>query len=517
MDPFILQPSQFRPYIESFNRQDQELYPRFIPNRGAWDFLSQNIPWFDCPDKELELTYYFRWWTFRKHIKQTPQGFVITEFLPDVSWAGKYNTINLTAPVHINEGRWLRDRRFVRGYVNFWWRQGGTINGPRAYANWLTHALWECAKAWGDVDAMADYLPEMADNDHAWRRGWDIPGFGPAEGGAFHVGLHPNGLFFQADNYEGTEYSISGYGYRPLTNSAMCANAAAIAAFARHAGNRQLALQFQAESDRLRQAIHHQLWNADLAFFCTRTPAGEWAAVRELCGYAPWYFGVADKGRDAGWAQIRDSSGFAAPYGPTFPEQRHPDFKLSYEGHECQWNGPSWPLATSMTLTAMANLLNDYPQSTIDVRDYFNTLLCYARSHRRVREDGALLPWIDENLHPYNGDWIARRRYRPKWMADGINVERGKDYNHSTFCDLIITGLVGLRPQLDPVLRINPLLPDNAWDYFCLDGIPYHNGSLTILWDRAGSRYGQGPGLHLFRNGSRLASRPTLGQLQATP
>ena len=115
MDPFILQPSQFRPYIESFNRQDQELYPRFIPNRGAWDFLSQNIPWFDCPDKELELTYYFRWWTFRKHIKQTPQGFVITEFLPDVSWAGKYNTINLTAPVHINEGRWLRDRRFVRG------------------------------------------------------------------------------------------------------------------------------------------------------------------------------------------------------------------------------------------------------------------------------------------------------------------------------------------------------------------------------------------------------------------
>jgi len=28
---------------------------------------------------------------------------------------------------------------------------------------------------------------------------------------------------------------------------------------------------------------------------------------------------------------------------------------------------------------------------------------------------------------------------------DKGGVERGKDYNHSTFCDLIITGLVGLR------------------------------------------------------------------------
>jgi hypothetical protein len=32
-------------------------------------------------------------------------------------------------------------------------------------------------------------------------------------------------------------------------------------------------------------------------------------------------------------------------------------FKVSYHGHECQWNGPSWPMATGSVLTGFANVL----------------------------------------------------------------------------------------------------------------------------------------------------------------
>ena len=46
--------------------------------------------------------------------------------------------------------------------------------------------------------------------------------------------------------------------------------------------------------------------------------------------------------------------GFAAAYGLSFPERRAKGFKIAYEGHECQWNGPSWPFATSIALTALA-------------------------------------------------------------------------------------------------------------------------------------------------------------------
>ena len=80
--------------------------------------------------------------------------------------------------------------------------------------------------------------------------------------------------------------------------------------------------------------------------------------VREQHGFTPWYFNLPDAGEgyETAWKQLMDPKGFYAPFGPTTAEQRHPDFKISYEGHECQWNGPSWPLSTAVTLTALANL-----------------------------------------------------------------------------------------------------------------------------------------------------------------
>ena len=74
--------------------------------------------------------------------------------------------------------------------------------------------------------------------------------------------------------------------------------------------------------------------------------------MRELHGFTPWYFNLPDPTIRVAWKQLMDPQGFFAPFGPTTAEQRHPGFKLAYAGHECQWNGPSWPYATAVTLTA---------------------------------------------------------------------------------------------------------------------------------------------------------------------
>ncbi|MDR1493407.1 MAG: hypothetical protein LBT05_11895, partial [Planctomycetaceae bacterium] len=52
----ILQPQQFKHYIDAFNADDEENVKQFYPNDKAWDFLSQNMPLFDYPDKEIEKT-----------------------------------------------------------------------------------------------------------------------------------------------------------------------------------------------------------------------------------------------------------------------------------------------------------------------------------------------------------------------------------------------------------------------------------------------------------------------------
>src|ERR1700728_1640340 len=90
--PQVLTAASFEHFIDAFNRNDTERNALFIANSNSWDFLKENIPLFDCPDQDINEIYYFRWWTYRKHIKETPAGFIITEFLPEVGWAGKYNS-----------------------------------------------------------------------------------------------------------------------------------------------------------------------------------------------------------------------------------------------------------------------------------------------------------------------------------------------------------------------------------------------------------------------------------------
>ncbi len=675
----VLQPAILDSYVERFNAADAELYPQAVPNARAAEFLRENVPWFECPDPEIERTYHFRWWTFRKHIQETPDGFVITEFLPPVGWASKHNTISCAAGHQLYEGRWLRAGRILDEYTVFWLRKG---TGLHRYSHWLADAIWAryCVNA--NPALPKDLLPDLVQNFRQWEQ----------------ERRDPNGLFWQVDGADGMEVAIGGTGYRATINSYMFGDARAIASIAALAGQEDLAREFGDEAARIKRLVQEKLWDADVQFFKMRKRPAEAGApepplsdVRELYGFTPWYFHLPDAQFSEAWRQLLDPQGFYAPFGPTTAEQRHPQFSVVYRGHECQWNGPSWPYSTSVTLVALANLLNDYQQDAVTKRDYFETLKCYTRSHalreqrlevvgaadrktppgprssadhaelrhtwwspetlgttqwvqyefdRPMRADAVEVywyvdgqgcslpdqwrvlyrdgwawkdvaattygrevdrynrsefaavespafrieatatqgksvgilewrlldgttnlaaratpsasytdkfagrieglhntvlsrtaivtpgevpapdatvlasldrrPWIDENLNPYTGDWIARSLLRERKQAP---EERGKDYNHSSYCDLIITGLVGLRPRADETVEVNPLAPED-WPYFALDRIAYHGRTLTILWDRTGQRYGRGRGLRVLADGREIAAADQLTRVE---
>ena len=507
--PAVLRSDSLRTHVEGFNRTDESHGGQKIPNAEAANWMAANVPLFECPDKAIEEIYHFRWWTFRKHIKDTPDGLVITEFLPQVSWSGKHNTISCPAGHHFREGRWIRDGKYLDGYSEFWFRKGGA---PRRYSFWAADSMLQRALVLGDFSKAIELLPDLIANYEAWERDK----------------LAADGLFWQIDDRDGMEVSIGGAGSggkgkRPTINSYMYGDAVAIAEIARRAGKADIGEKFSGKAASLRRLVQERLWDDDAAFFKVLpfAEAAELVDVRELHGFTPWYFGLPEKGKgyETAWKQLTDSGGFKAPFGPTTAEQRHPKFAVSYTGHECQWNGPSWPFATSVTLTALANVLNDYPQDAIGAADYFEALQTFTKSHRLKRDDATVVPWIDENLNPSTGDWIARTRLKAwkdgTWDPGKGGVERGKDYNHSTYCDLIITGLIGLRPRADQVVEVNPLLPAGKWDWFCLDGVPYHGRMLTILYDKEGTKYRKGKGLRILADGVEIGASETLGRLTA--
>ncbi len=491
--PAVLKAETFKHYIDSFNANDRELYPSYIPNADAWSFLQNNIPLLDCPDKDIESTYYFRWWTYRKHIKKTSDGFVITEFLPDVPWAGKDNTISCAAGHHIYEGRWLADPKYLDDYSMFWFPKGGE---PRRYSFWAADSLWSRYLVSGDAGLIKNLMPDLITNYQGWEKE--------------HLGA--NGLFWQSDDRDGMEMSIGGRanqdGYRPTINSYMYGDAVAISKIAAVAGQPDVAVLYKSKAAALKKQILQTLWDKPAQFFeVLPRDKSSLADVRELHGYTPWYFNLPDSDKSAAWKLLMDPQGFYAPFGPTTAEQRDPHFAISYSGHECQWNGPGWPYATSITLTAMANLLNNYRQDAVSRKDYFNLLKIYTKSQHLELADGRVVSWIDEDLDPRTGVWIARRLLKERKSEI---PERGKDYNHSTYCDLIITGLVGLRPAADDTVTVNPMVPDGAWSYFCLDNVHYHGHVLTIIYDKTGARYGKGKGLRILADGKQIAASSRL-------
>lgn len=497
-------------YVEKFNRNDEEIFTQMIPDDQAAEWIRREAPYFECPDQTMEEAYYFRWWVFRKHIKQTEEGRIITEFLPKVPWAGAYNSINCANGHHLAEARWLKnDRGLALEYVDFWLRGSGN---EYSYSSWIAAAVYELALVRGDKNPAVGYLDDL------------VRFYETVEDRQ----LTEYGLFWSDDDRDAMERSISGKGLRPTLNSYMYANALAIARISGWAGRTELQRQYQAKADRLKEKILSLLWDRKDQFFKvipmeekhTRPVSLDFSEipkehnVREEIGYIPWGMGILENDCGGAWKYLMDSHYFKTPYGPATAERNHPYFMKPASDHECLWNGPVWPFATTQTLNSMIRLLQNGSSKYVNQADFVELLKAYAQSHRRIREDGETVSWLDENIDPDTGEWLSRKILKGwNWREDKGGYERGKDYNHSAFCDLVIRGICGIWMTEGDELIIEPLLLDGVWDYFMLDELPYHGHSLTIAYDKDGSRYGKGAGLWIASDGKMKASADRIKRL----
>ncbi|HYE53928.1 MAG TPA: glycosyl hydrolase family 65 protein [Chitinophagaceae bacterium] len=480
--PAVLRAASFKHYVDYFNTMEDENIRQAIPNDSAWWWMQQNIPLFECPQQNFEEIFYYRWWTLRKHIKRTEKGFVLTEFLVQRSYADKYNLISSGLGHHIYEARWLHNQQYLDNNIHVWYRgnNGKAMNKLRAYSSWNIDALYNRYLVNNDRSFITDLLSDLEADYAAWENDRRLP----------------SGLYWQYDVRDAMEETISGgrreKNARPSINSYMYGNAKALSAIHRLAGNPGKASVYSAKADSIRHLVQSKLWNASHNFFEVWKEADSSANVREAIGFMPWYFNMADERFNVAWKYAVDEKTFRAPFGLTTADRSHPQFR-THGCCNCEWDGAVWPFATAQTLTGMANLLNNYRQDIVADSSYFNLLETYVESqYYRGR------PYIGEYLDEKTGFWLKG------------DQERSRYYNHSTFNDLVITGLVGLRPAEGDVITVNPLLPDNTWDWFCLDNVLYHGKIVTIIWDKTGQKYKKGQGLSVWVNGKKVAESSKL-------
>jgi hypothetical protein len=483
----ILKAEDFKHYVEYFNRMEDEPIVQAIPNAESWEWMQSNIPLFSCPQDNFEEMWYFRWWSLRKGIRETPVGYVINEFLVERSYADKYNLIACALGHHVYETRWLHDSKFLDQYLHVWYRgnDGAPMKKLRNFSSWTAYAVYNRYLADGDKEFMLDMLPDLEQDYKNWESDHRLP----------------DGMYWQADVQDGMEESVSGgrriKNARPTINSYMYGNALALSKMFSLSGDNQKSTLYAAKADTLKDLVQNNLWHPERKFFETRWVNGQLAQAREAIGYIPWYFNLPEQGKnyEEAWLQVKDPEGFLAPYGLTTAERRHPEFRTRGVG-KCEWDGAVWPFASSQTMTAMANVLNNYEQNYVDKATYYELMNLYVESqYHRGR------PYIGEYLDEVTGYWLKGDQLRSRY------------YNHSTFADLIITGLMGLRPGEDDILEINPLIPDEQWNWFCLDNLMYHGKNIAIVWDSTGKKFKKGQGLLIFCNGKKVAQAASLGKI----
>ncbi|MXV15187.1 MGH1-like glycoside hydrolase domain-containing protein [Hufsiella ginkgonis] len=486
----LINTAQLKPYIDSFNAEDPEAVKNFISNDQSLAWLSANIPLFDCPDSAIQKVYYYRWWTFRKHLKQTPEGFIFTEFITPVNHAGKYNAVSSALGHQVFEGRWLRDPKYISDYISFWLYVDPKHTKPvfHGFSSWVDYAVYHLYLVNLDKSFVQKNLAAL-DADYAR---WETEK------------REPGGLFWQFDVKDAMEESISGSrkdkNVRPTINSYMYGNAMALSAMAKLTGDDNLQKKYAEKAADLKSKTDAQLWDNNASFYKVKFEKGGFSDAREEIGFIPWYFNLPeDKAAYAKqWSQLLDPAGFNAPWGITTAERRHPLFRTHGSGHGCEWDGAVWPFATTQTLKGLANLLTDYKvHGKMNAAVYYNELHKYAMSHQM----GGKI-YIGEYQDEKNGEWLK-----------GDNP-RSRFYNHSGFADLVINDLVGLKARPDDILEINPLIPQGEWDWFCLDKVRYHGKDISILWDKTGRKYGKGKGFRLFADGREIYSGKKVSHVQ---
>jgi hypothetical protein len=476
----------------------------------------RNIPFLEIDDPQIQEVYYYRWKVFRSHIREIgPEGTTVLEFLDNVPWARQpFTDLNDSASFHILEGRWLRNPAVIDSLIDHLYAGGGN---DRHFSESIAAATESRTRVTGDPAPGLRHLAEMRAiydqwDDHFDRaRGlyWIEPLLDATE--YTIASIDASGAGFTSDPSPDQSHNgfTGGFAFRPSINSYQYANALAIARFAALAGIPKVAADYSRKAGDLRTAVLEQLWNPALNHFVDRyqrstaqVTAGDFIRGRELVGYVPWAFGLPPPETDlnahfsAAWTHVLAPQEFAGAYGLRTVEPSYPRYLVQYRYEaatgkpECQWNGPSWPFQTSQVLTGLASLLEDYSQTVITTADYLRLLRQYTRQH--LVSGGE--PDIQEDYNPDTG--------KPM-----VGLARSHHYEHSTYVDLILNGLIGIRPRPDEFLEIAPLIPLERSNeggpirYFALQNLSYHGHDVGIFYDRDGDRYAAGRGLSVFVDG----------------
>jgi hypothetical protein len=530
LDAVLKVPEVHNAIVRPEDQDSRDLVAEQVRAYHAW--FDANVPYFDCSDPWVRKMYAHRAYVLRKNMLDPKLGRMRWPTQSEGRWRSTWypNVISYGAGHQIREARWLRDPKYWEGHLRTWAKNEKadgvypshiTPKGPSdgQYTDWITSTAWDGHLVHPDKAFLAQVVEKLAANVRGWQKDYDPDGDGLLRVDShWWTGMEYQPSFFAFSDYKPSKdfdqperpvslerVDLTAYNY---------GNAVAVARIYRALGQPEKAEEFEALASRIASAVMAKMWQPARRFFYSLRAGDDAVAdVKEVIGVYPFYFGMVPwgKGYESAWSSILDPKQFWTTWPVASASKECPAYSQANWPEDgraagCMWNGPTWPHANSLVMTAMAQTLRatrdrKIGDSPLKRQHLWELFLSFTKAQYRNQDINQ--PWTGEF---YNGD-------TGRWKT----AER--DYNHSTWLDILIPELIGLVPRDDDVLEVDPLLPDDVLSDFLLDGVRYHGHDVTVVWDAptAGSpdRYGDGrKGLDVYLDGRLVASAPRLSRLR---
>jgi glycogen debranching enzyme len=248
--------------------------------------------------------------------------------------------------------------------------------------------------------------------------------------------------------------------------------------------------RWQREAEHTKRAVNSRMWDLDTAMYydCDARTLNRIAAKPSTSFY-PFLTDIAGVEQVAALRKhLLNSREFWTEYPVPSVSIDDPyfDAEPSWKGkrHSCPWSGRTWPMTNSHIVDALARagrmLDPKMRMHAVELMNRFITMMFHDRDVNR--------PNCYEHYNPHTGQPSEYRGY--------------DDYQHSWVVDLIIKHVVGLLPQDDDTLVVDPL--PFGLDEFTLDNVKYRGHDVRIVW-RAHQSDGEPIGLTVYVDGKQAA------------
>lgn len=442
-----------------------------VRSEMSWRAFFDQVPRFTCDNPYLDRYYWYRWFGLRAHaVDVGDSGLPYPCVMEGIG--GFRAHIAYSAQCHMLEMRWLHDPRYAEGsLLNFldqmtcgedipghlWvgsgpesagWLDVLNPNGERYYhtyhANWGANVLAVYAVT-GNLEFLRRTYAPLGRYVEAMGRKRDVRG-----SNLYDILTHwETGQEFSSryqvfGNAGETGGRIQLKGVDLCTYMADTCRALAVMAglLDRPADER---VAWRAKAEAIGAAIRRYMWDPTAGMFVDcHSETLERSPYRAAVGFYPFFADVAGPEHlRALHDQLLNPAAFWTPWPvPTSPiDDPFFDAQARWRGvrHSCPWNGRVWPMTNSHVCDALARAAR-----TLDptLREAAGTLVRKFVELMFFDHDPAR-PNCFEHYNPFTGQACEYR---------GVD-----DYQHSWVVDLILKHVVGLLPQVNGTVVVDPL------------------------------------------------------------